>query len=185
MEPSTGLCRPRGVVSFPARPIQLIAASALACAITGCSTASAPQRSGAAYGATTTNHTDRPDPCLAEVRGKRLVARLAYGGDVFLPPNGITPRTTAAVARATLLADPSVSLLGHHHHQQEIFAIYQNFKGRRPVWILLEHQVPSSGSLSGSIVKHDLVDILDDRTRQPVAVIDALPDGCRHSTSAR
>jgi hypothetical protein len=47
------------------------------------------------------------------------------------------------------------------------------------VWILLEHDVPSSGSLSNKIVKHDLVDIFDDQTRRPVGILDALPDGCK------
>jgi hypothetical protein len=173
----------------PGPPIQLIAACALVSATASCSEASAPDRPTAhasvmaPSSAASTDRVGRADPCRAEVRGDRLVARPAYGGDVFLPPNGISPRTSPAAARATMLADPSASCPLGHRHQQEIFAIYQNFKGRRPVWLLLEHHVPSSGSLSNKIANHDLVDILNDHTRRPVSILDALPDSCRPTSA--
>ncbi|HTR69578.1 MAG TPA: hypothetical protein VMH41_05060 [Mycobacteriales bacterium] len=111
-----------------------------------------------------------------DVTGHQLMARLAFGNDVFLAPHGVTPRTSATEATARLLADPAASSLGHHH-RQEVFAIYQHLGTRRPVWLLLAHGVPSIGSLSGKVEMHDIVDILDDRTQRPLSMIDALPNG--------
>jgi hypothetical protein len=140
----------------------------------------------ASCGATNQHHSTPPtsqaaatptDPCKVEVRDDRLAARVVYGGEPFLPPAGLQPRTSAVDAKRILLTNPGSSALGHRR-RQEFFAIYRHLGTPRPVWVLLEHNVPGSGSLSNEIVKQDLLFILDDRTSKPMALLESLPAGC-------
>ncbi len=166
----------------PSRILSLIVV-VTSLSVTGCTTTrttSAPPPSGPTP--ITTTPVDRADRhCVPTTDRMRLTSRLAFENDVFLPPGSLAPTTSAARARTTLISDPSASILPHPGRAQEIFAIYRNFKGRRPVWFLLEQNVPSSGSLSNAIVKHDIVDILDDRTDKLLGIIDARPNGCANT----
>jgi hypothetical protein len=116
--------------------------------------------------------------CEASIHANRLTNRLAYGNDVFLPAGQVQPRRSAGEARRALLLDPSASYLGHGHRQYEFFARYTDFSGSRPVWVLLEHDVPSSGSLSNKLIPADVLDILDDRTGRPIAILNDSQPSC-------
>lgn len=157
--------------------VRSIVVITIGCATASCSTSTVHRQAAPARPAAATHVAAAAHPCRVHVRGHRLTARVAYADDAFLPATGITPHTSAATARADILADPSSSFLGHRHWR-EIFAVFQNFKGRRPVWLLLERHVPGSSSLSSTIVKQDVIDMLDDRTRRPVAILEGLTDGC-------
>jgi hypothetical protein len=159
-----------------------IATIALVFSAAGCSTTTHGQQSTPTASPVAARTVDR---CAVKTHGVRLAARLDYDGDDLLPPRGITPRTSAAEAKKLLLTSPALELPAHHK-PIEVFAVYDHLNVRRPVWVLLVHNVPaislgpapSPGAARGV---EDAVNILDDRTRKPVSLLLGLPNGCKQS----